>query len=249
MVRATGVPRENPVLGPPRAGRLAGGTARSTLDEKHESSENYPAGAEQVGVKPLEEHREDLRLVGRVMQKDPDAIATFVARMKCVPRMLTSLNAKLGRPLDEHELADLSQEVLVVVWRRLAKFRGRSAFEAWVYRVCFNLMMNTLRKNRRRAETRSLAVAAGEAEEIEVPVRDPHEFEDVYAGLDRIPEPEAAVIRLKHFGGLTFDEVGGELGISANTAKTRYYRGITGLQAQLREDAGAQATASDGGGH
>ena len=167
------------------------------------------------------------------MNGDPASITAFVVRMKCVPRMLASLNRKLMKPLDDHELADLSQEVLVVAWRRMRKFEGKSSLDAWVYRICFNLIMNALRKKQRSYEA-SFPDERSNPPEPEARWRDPHEFEDVYAGLERIPDAESQVVRLKHFAGLTFDEVGTQLDIPSNTAKTRYYRGIASLQAHFR---------------
>jgi DNA-directed RNA polymerase specialized sigma24 family protein len=42
------------------------------------------------------------------------------------------------------------------------------------------------------------------------------------------------VIRLKHFEGRTFREIGEVLEIPANTAKTHYYRGLEWLRRRLR---------------
>ena len=42
------------------------------------------------------------------------------------------------------------------------------------------------------------------------------------------------MVRLKHFEGLTFTQMGELLGLSANTVKSRYYRGICWLRRRLR---------------
>ena len=42
------------------------------------------------------------------------------------------------------------------------------------------------------------------------------------------------MIWLKHFEELTFESIGHYLGLSENTAKTRYYRGLRRMQGLLR---------------
>jgi len=59
--------------------------------------------------------------------------------------------------------------------------------------------------------------------------------------LRRIGREEAQVIRLKHFEGRTFIEIGRSLGISPNTAKARYYRGINELRPLLEPHVGTDS--------
>ena len=39
---------------------------------------------------------------------------------------------------------------------------------------------------------------------------------------------------MKHFEELTFPEIGKRIGMPANTAKTRYYRGLAKLETLMR---------------
>ena len=57
-----------------------------------------------------------------------------------------------------------------------------------------------------------------------------------YMGLSMLSPGESEVIRLKHFAQMTFEEIAERLGISANTAKTRYYRGLERLRGWLDSD-------------
>ena len=176
------------------------------------------------------DHRADLDLVQAVIQKRRRAILEFVERMGCVPRMLAARNARLGSPLNPQDLPDLVQDTLVVVWRKLPEFEGRSSLETWIYRICCLELMNAVRRNRRPAQR--AAVAEDELETTVDPSataipRDDHA--ELYAALDELDPDEGEVIRLKHFQDLTFATIGKRLGISDNTAKTRYYRGLRRL--------------------
>ncbi len=165
-----------------------------------------------------------------MLAADAEAIEILVRRMKFVPRILSALNTRLGRPLDEHELLDLGQDVLILIWKKLPEFDGKSSLEAWAFRVCYFSIMNAARKARHR----SVVELGLQEDSIEGRRRDdPWEFEAVYRGLARLPNTEAQILRLKHFDELTFEEIGERLAISSNTAKTRYYRALCHLQEHL----------------
>ncbi len=176
--------------------------------------------------------REDLELARGVLGKQEAAIERFAERSKCIPRILATQNARLGRPLNEHDIADLAQDTLIVVWCKLDEFEGRAALESWVYRICYLELMNAIRKKKRLPHLVEELPELASAAHRERPA--PHECEDIYRGFEILEAQEVNVIRLKHFDELTFDEVAARLEISANTAKTRYYRGLSKLHDFLR---------------
>ena len=51
---------------------------------------------------------------------------------------------------------ELTQEVFVRAWRKLASFRGESAFSSWLYPLTVNVALSE-RRSRRRRETRIVA--------------------------------------------------------------------------------------------
>ena len=77
-----------------------------------------------------------------VIENKDAAIDEFIERMRCVPGILAALNARCGRQLDEHLLADVVQDVLIVVWSKLPEFQGTGRLELWVYRICQFELMN-----------------------------------------------------------------------------------------------------------
>jgi len=193
--------------------------------EEAQKTRTAGAGEDGEGEEPLK--TEDLELVQGAMRREPARVDALVHRLRLIPRILGAQNARLGRPLDPHGLADLSQDVFLVVWRKLGSYTGRSAFEAWACRICRFELMNVVRRQTRRAMS-----------DLPHDVEEPRggeslEYEEVTRGLATLPEEEASVVELKHYEDLTFDEIGERLAISSNTAKTRYYRGLTRLEAFL----------------
>lgn len=169
-------------------------------------------------------HRVDLELVRAARAGSLDARRQFAVRMRCVPRMLAALNARMGRPLSAQDLEDLVQDALVVVWKGLPTYGGMSTLETWVYRCCSRELLAKLRERDRLPDP--VADPSGELGTLS----EPQTFQEVYDALQRLDAKERAVIELKHFDELTFEAIGERLAMSPNTAKAWYYRGLEELK-------------------
>ncbi len=136
---------------------------------------------------------------------------------------LRAHNARLGAPLDEHDLADLAQDTTVIVLDKLESYAGRAPLEGWVYGVCTIEFRSYLRRQRRRPLL---------LDPLPIPAVDPAAVERrelrsvLRRALRRLGGVEADTIELKHFDHMTFDQMARRTGTSTNTLKTRYYRGL-----------------------
>ena len=181
-----------------------------------------------------EAHKADLRLTRSVLDGDPHALDELIDRLRCVPRILGRLNERAGRVLSDAEMADLSQDVLILIWEKLRTFRGHATLETWAYRFCSLTWRNRFRRvvRRRRLQTGGFDATV---ENLAAPeVKHASEFEAIEIGLEELGPPQATVIRLKHFEERTFDEIGDLLKLPTNTCKTHYYRGIDWLRRRMR---------------
>ena len=181
-------------------------------------------------ARPKSDPRADLALTRGYLAGHSAAVRDLGERLRIVPRVLQGLNARSGRPLDEHDLADLVQDTATVLLRKLDRYDGRAALDGWIYGICRFEFLNAARSRRRRprpVEDVELELPASSAEEAGEMNRI---AADVNAGLATLSEQERVVVRMKHFEDLTFEGIGERLGCSPNTAKTRYYRGLTKLQ-------------------
>jgi RNA polymerase sigma-70 factor (ECF subfamily) len=141
--------------------------------------------------------------------------------------MLAALNARFGRPLGAHDLEDLTQDVLVALWRALPGFAGLASLESWAFRAVHRALVARLHRG-----PAMQTVADSERVEREVLV-EPSADEAVFQALERVEPQARRVIELKHFEELTFEEIGGALSVSPNTAKSWYYRSIKELKRML----------------
>ncbi len=191
------------------------------------------ADSTQVGQQEQHRIHLDLELIQGSLMGNKNSTDRLMERLECVSPILSAKNARMGRPFDRAELDDVIQECLIHVWRMRERFTGLGPLEAWCYRFTTLEFMNLLRKKKRRV----LRVApTAELEAADAGAGDPSradDFEAIHLGLEDMGPPDADIVRLKHFDSLTFEQIGKRLGISSNTAKTQYYRGLSKLRTKL----------------
>src|SRR5580704_14394798 len=87
----------------------------------------------------------DSNLLSRAKNGDRDAFATLFDLHK---RKVYSLCLRMTGDVVEAE--DLTQDVFIQVFRKLATFRGDASFSTWLYRVAVNTVLMELRKKHPR---------------------------------------------------------------------------------------------------
>lgn len=83
------------------------------------------------------------QLVTRAQRGDEQA---FEALFNAYKRRVYSLCLRMTRDPDQAE--DLSQDAFLQLFRRIATFRGESAFSTWLHRLVANVVLMHLRKKR-----------------------------------------------------------------------------------------------------
>ncbi len=145
------------------------------------------------------------------------------------------------------EAEDLTQEVFVQVFRKLATFRGESAFTTWLHRLTVNQVLMYFRKRRSRREQLT--------EDGELPER-PIQGRKLLTGsaiLDRLALDEAivklapgyrAIFVLHDIEGLQHLEIANILGCSVGTSKSQLHKARMKMRRLLRQP--TRATTSPG---
>lgn len=121
-------------------------------------------------------------------------------------------------------LDDATQEVFVVVHRRLAEFRGEASMRTWLYGILRNVAANQRRSERRRAHV----IPLSEGREPEAPGKGPHEraqdreaADFVQRFLASVSEKKRDVFVLALIEQIPMPEVAATLGLPLNTAYSR----------------------------
>jgi RNA polymerase sigma-70 factor (ECF subfamily) len=147
---------------------------------------------------------------------------------------------RLGVPAPD--LADVAQDVFVVVHRRLPAFEYRSRVTTWLFAIC----LNAARARRRRAHVR-YEIVGSEVEHAQAPAESGAELERrddlrlFETGLDAMNLDQRAVFLLFEVEGHGGEDIAEALGIPLGTVYSRlrlarkaFRRGVT--RAAARRD-------------
>ena len=135
----------------------------------------------------------------------------------------------------EADTRDLLQEVFVKLARRPDLLDDVRDERAFLLRLAHNLAIDLIRRRGTREkrherlgkETPSVFAPAASADEGAF-------RQELAAALGELPAEQRAVVHLKLWEGLTFEQIAELLGIPLNTAASRYRYGIDKLRERLR---------------
>lgn len=180
----------------------------------------------------------DLAVVARVKAGDHDAFRHLVERhSRSVFRLAYRLTGH------EQDAEDVVQETFLRAFREIRRFEARSSFATWLYRITVNCAHDLLRQ-RPRAGTRpslddpDMRVAAelADASAGADPMR---EFtsrridERVRAAMAGLSGQERSAFVMRHYEGLSIEEIGGVLNLKASAAKHSIFRAVQKLRRSL----------------
>ncbi len=135
----------------------------------------------------------------------------------------------------EADTRDLLQELFIKLARNPDLLDGVREPRAFLLRLAHNLAIDLMRRQGTRH--RHYEQLAAESVALFAPAENPDtaEFRQrLTAALDELPPDQRAVVHLKLWAGLTFEEIAATLELSPNTAASRYRYGIDKLRARLR---------------
>jgi RNA polymerase sigma-70 factor (ECF subfamily) len=136
---------------------------------------------------------------------------------------------------DEADTRDLLQEIFVKLAREPKLLDGVREERAFLIRLAHNAAIDLIRRRGTRERTKENFAA--ETISIFAPTSDPDEKvfrEELAVALGELPEEQRAVVHLKLWDGLTFEEIADALEISPNTAASRYRYALDKLRGRLR---------------
>jgi len=136
---------------------------------------------------------------------------------------------------DEADTCDVIQELFRRLASRANPLQGVRQERSFLLRLAHNLVVDLIR--RRAARTRSTDALAAESVDVFVRADDPDEQafrSELAEAVAELPPDQRAVVHLKLWEELTFDQIAQTLGISPNTAASRYRYGLDKLRSRLR---------------
>jgi RNA polymerase sigma-70 factor (ECF subfamily) len=153
---------------------------------------------------------------------------------------------------NREDAEEVTQDVLLKVYRKVGAFRGDAALSSWIYRITFNTAMSRLRTNRlarAAAQERDRVEAAQNEESKTLRARlEPVDWssmpdEELLRGqlrsavadaIAELPEIYRAPVVLRDIEGLSTEEASNRLHLKDQTLKSRLHRGRVMLRRRLQ---------------
>jgi RNA polymerase sigma-70 factor (ECF subfamily) len=157
---------------------------------------------------------------------------------------------------DRSDLEDLVQEVFVIAFRGLDRFRGDARLSTWLYRICVNVALGRIRTRKRRPAAigmQDLDSANADPSLTERP-ETPHrslerrrDQEAVYHALEQLAPKKRIVLYLHEIEGLDLKEIAYLVDSNPVTVRTRlfyarreFYKLVAGDDAPAAEAADSE---------
>lgn len=121
---------------------------------------------------------------------------------------------------DRDEIEDLFQEILIRLWQGFDSFRGESNVRTWIYRIALNTCINADRKKKRGGTRIPLSVDIDPFADTDDKAL---QTKQLYNRINRLGLADRSIVLL-WLEGMSYDEIGEIVGISAKNVSVRLVR-------------------------
>ena len=186
------------------------------------------------------------QLIGRMQAGDSSAVGELASTYG--PR-IQQLAFRYVKNWEDAE--EVTQDVLLKVYKKIDAFRGDAALSSWIYRITFNTAMSRLRSGRlaRLAEVQPLEPTGGDVFERAQEPADWSSLADdqvlrgemrnrLVVALKTLPTVYRIPVILRDIQGLSTEEASAVLRVKPQTLKSRLHRGRLILREALSDFAG-----------
>ena len=179
----------------------------------------------------------EIDLIRRAQADDANAFCSLAERYA---RRIYLLAFHYCRNTQDAE--DLSQEVWLKAYQALAGFRADSSFYTWLRRITINAFLNHQRASsfRHQGQTTTVELLNVESEMLfesrstsAETVYNKVLFETVMDALAELTPSQRLMFLLRHYEGMSYDEIAAAMNCSTGTVKKGVSRAITKLRAKL----------------
>jgi len=185
----------------------------------------------------------ELDLVRRCQAGDTEAFDELVTRYRT--RVFGMIYNMVH---SEQDAWDLAQDSFLKAWKSIKRFRGRSSFYTWIYRIVMNVTIDWLRKKQikgagtefddaiqlKQVDPASKTVPKTEALPYETMERDEIRVR-IDKAIAQLSSEQRAVILMKEIEDMQYHEIAEALGCSIGTVMSRLFYARKKLQTLLRD--------------
>jgi RNA polymerase sigma-70 factor, ECF subfamily len=198
-------------------------------------SENATSSMVQIGMLSSDRGQEDLWIAAS-QKGDAQAFNNLVLKWE---KNIYNLGLRVLQ--DREEAAEAAQEIFLLAFRNIRRFRRDARFSTWLYRIAINCCLTRLSQrppgikvslDSELKQIPLLMLQLTQSPDADLLRAERHS--SVMAALSRLSPEQQAVIELKFFQEQTFDDIAAILQIPVGTVKSRLYSGLEILKTKLR---------------
>lgn len=138
---------------------------------------------------------------------------------------------------DRARSEELAQEAFLRVFRHASRFDPSLSFRTWLYAIALNLCRHEAKRRVTETEWRRRQ-AVGEPASDDSPVARAQREETVSAvrsAVAALPDEQRAVLVMRVYQGLSYEEIAAVIGCPVGTAKSRMFYALERVRVQLGE--------------
>jgi RNA polymerase sigma-70 factor (ECF subfamily) len=197
----------------------------------------------QTEATPAQADVSELDLVRRCQAGDTEAFDELVTRYRT--RVFGMIYNMVH---SEQDAWDLAQDSFLKAWKSIKRFRGRSSFYTWIYRIVMNVTIDWLRKKQIKGagtefddaiQLRQVEPASKTAPKSEALPYETMERDEIRVRIDKaiaqLSSEQRAVILMKEIEDMQYHEIAEALGCSIGTVMSRLFYARKKLQTLLRD--------------
>jgi RNA polymerase sigma-70 factor (ECF subfamily) len=181
----------------------------------------------------------DAVAVARARSGDSDAFRLLVERHgRNVFRLAFRMTG------NENDAEDIVQETFLKAFKQINRYESRSSFGTWLYRIAANCSLDLIRSRKHRQEVAAAAVAENNETNpmSQVAATDPtpdrlavsrQVQQHVERAMGELSQQERTAFVLRHFEGLSIEQISSILGVGGNAAKHSIFRAVQKLRKAL----------------
>jgi RNA polymerase sigma-70 factor (ECF subfamily) len=182
----------------------------------------------------------DTELIKRAQAQDLDAFCLLAERYARRIHLLASHYCQ-----NTQDAEDLSQEVWLKAYQAVQTFRFDSSFYTWLRRITINTFLNHRRSNFFRWRGQSTVVQllsidlddsgelVGSSSASPENIYNKLLFENVVSALSELTPSQRLSFLLRHYEGMSYDEIADVLGCATGTVASRLNRAHKVLERRL----------------
>lgn len=161
---------------------------------------------------------EDPELLARVSEGDMNAMKLIYERhADAVQRFVRT------RLRDPFEVADVTHNTMLEVWRSASRFQGRASVRSWMLSIARNKAVDHIRKQARTELAEPDDSAVDDAPNPEAILAHAQDAKRVRDCVEKLPGLQRSAVHLAFFEDMSYAEAAEAAGVPEGTIKTRIF--------------------------